>query len=288
MRMRGWLVWVMVAGVAGAQQAGGGAGPGSVPGIDGPLVCPVTAAKEPAANAAETARAAALPRPTVESARKTAEMEAADPTVLVAAEPMENFGVARYRVRDYGECMGIEGCYWKDMDAQFKRAEAALTADLAKHGKGEKLALVLDIDETTLSSYCELKREDYGYVSEMFNAWVVTPEAAMGIPGTLRLFKQAKAAGLAVFFLSGRPEEQRAATERNLRAAGYEGWAGVLLRDAEEKKMATGLYKASERRKLVAAGYILAMSVGDQWSDLTGEPKAEVSVKVPNPFGYLP
>jgi hypothetical protein len=30
------------------------------------------------------------------------------------------------------------------------------------------------------------------------------------------------------------------------------------------------------------------MSVGDQWSDLNGEPRAEISVKLPNPFYYLP
>jgi hypothetical protein len=30
------------------------------------------------------------------------------------------------------------------------------------------------------------------------------------------------------------------------------------------------------------------MSVGDQWSDLLGDPQAEVNVKLPNPFYFLP
>jgi acid phosphatase len=256
-----------------------------VPGIDEPLVCPAPA-KVPVKDAPKPA--AAAPRPSVEAARRTAEQEAADSTVLVAAEPMENFGVARYRVQDYADCVGDGGCYWKDLDAQLGRAEAALAAELKAHAGEAKLALVLDIDETTLSSYCEMKREDFGYIGEMFNAWVVTPEAGMGIPGTLRLYKEARAAGVAVFFLTGRPEEQRAATERNLRAVGFAGWAGVVLRNEAEKNMATVEYKSSERRKIVDAGYKLVMSVGDQWSDLTGEPKAEVSVKLPNPFYYLP
>ena len=39
---------------------------------------------------------------------------------------------------------------------------------------------------------------------------------------------------------------------------------------------------------IVAQGYRIILSVGDQWSDLNGDPKAEVSVKVPNPFYFLP
>ncbi len=76
--------------------------------------------------------------------------------LAMRVEPIENFGVERYRLQDDGDCVGFEGCYWKDLDAQFRRAEFALGAALASHAKGEKLALVLDIDETTLSSYCEM------------------------------------------------------------------------------------------------------------------------------------
>ena len=38
--------------------------------------------------------------------------------MMVAAEPMENFGVARYRLEDYADCVGTGGCYWADVDAQ--------------------------------------------------------------------------------------------------------------------------------------------------------------------------
>jgi len=262
------VVWALMFGVAGAQQ----------PGIDGPPVCPG------AANGTATAAAG----PGVEAARKTAAAETASADVMVAAEPMENFGVARYRLEDYGDCVGTEGCYWRDLDAQFQRAEFALKGEIARHTKGDKLAMVLDIDETTLSSYCEMKREDFGFIAPMFNGWVASPEAAVAIPGTLRLYREARAAGVAVFFLTGRPEEQREGTERNLRAVGYDGWSGVVLRSAAEKGMATIEYKSSERKKIVETGYKVVMSVGDQWSDLMGEPKAEISVKLPNPFYYLP
>ena len=31
----------------------------------------------------------------------------------------------------YGDCIGDSGCYWADLDAQYKRAEAELTNKLA-------------------------------------------------------------------------------------------------------------------------------------------------------------
>jgi acid phosphatase len=247
----------------------------------GPLVCPVPAAKTASLRPATA-------RPSMAAVEATAEAGAADASVLVAAEPMENFGVARYRLEDYAECVGTGGCYWADVDAQARRAEAALDGVVAARKAGERLAMVLDIDETSLSNYCEMKREDYGFLSAMFNAWAVSPEADMALPGTLRLFNKAWAAGIEVFFITGRPGEQRAATAKNLEAAGYKGWKGLALREGAQKAMATVEYKGQERKKIVDAGYRIVMNVGDQWSDLYGEYKAEISVKLPNPFYYLP
>jgi acid phosphatase len=227
-------------------------------------------------------------RPTAEQINATAAAAAADPTMMLAAEPMVNFGTQRFRLADYAECVGSGGCYWSDLDAQTKRAEAALDRVIATAKAGEKLALVLDIDETSLSGFCELRREDYGFLLAAFNAWVVSPDAALPIPGTLRLFNNARAAGVDVFFITGRWEELTDATARNLEAAGFKGWKGLALRKGPQKKMSTVEYKSEERKKIVDAGYRIVMSMGDQWSDLNGDPKAEVSVKLPNPFYYLP
>ena len=136
----------------------------------------------------------------------------ANPNVVLAREPMENFGIERYRLAAYADCTGDEGCYWTDVDVQYKRAEKAL-ADAVTHAKsGEKLAIVMDIDETALSGYCEMKREDYGFIGSMFNSWVVTADASLPIPGGVRLFRQARAAGVEVFFITGRPGQPDAAT----------------------------------------------------------------------------
>jgi hypothetical protein len=270
------VCWLMV-GVAAAQN--------SAPVVPtdhyGPPVCAV-------------GKASAGHRMTAEAARAEQETGARTVGAMLSAESVENFGIERYKLADYADCVGEGGCYWADLDAQYKRAEKAL--DEAKKHSGEKLAVVMDIDETTLSSYCEMERESFGYVGAMFNEWVVSPEAAVGIPGALRLFNEAKADGFAVFFITGRPGvqptggsgDQTAATARNLEAAGFRGWTGLRLRNGDENSMTTIAYKSQERKKIVRDGYRIVMSVGDQWSDLLGEPEAGVSVKLPNPFYFLP
>jgi acid phosphatase len=230
-------------------------------------------------------------RPSSESLRAVAEAAAADPTFILSTESLPNFAVARYRLADYADCIGSSGCYWADIDAQTRRAEAELDRLVAVHKAAndtQKLAIVLDIDETSLSSYCEEKHEDYGYIPSMFETWIVSPEASIPIPGTVRLFNHARALGVEVFFLTGRGSQQTDATARNLTTAGYKGWKGLILRDPSERQNPTTDYKASERAKIVAQGYKIILNMGDQWSDLNGDPKAEISIKLPNPFYYLP
>lgn len=238
-------------------------------------------------------------RMTAQAALAEQELGAKDMSAVPSAEPLENFAIQRYRLADYADCIDEKVCYWADLDAQYKRAEAALAQQVATAKVGEKLAVVMDIDETTLSGYCEMQRENYGYIGSMFNAWVVTPEASIAIPGALRLFNEAKAAGVAVFFITGRPgipdysaatagADQTAQTARNLEAAGFHGWTGLALRNGSENMMSTIDYKSEERHRITDKGYKIAVSVGDQWSDLLGEPQAAVSVKLPNPFYFLP
>jgi len=246
-----------------------------------PPSCPVTPGGRPVS-------ITPAKRPTAEQIKATAETAAADPAVIVAAEPIQNFGAERYRLADYAECVGGGGCYWADVDAQTKRAEAVLERAIALAKPGEKLAIVLDIDETSLANFCELRREDYGFLLTSFNKWLESPESAMPIPGTVNLFNKARAAGVEVFFITGRADEMREATTKNLEFAGYKGWKGLALRTGPQKQMATVAYKSEERKKIVDAGYRIVLNMGDQWSDLNGEARGEVSVKLPNPFYYLP
>ena len=210
------------------------------------------------------------------------------PHFLSMPEP-ENFGIMRFRMEEYARCTDKSHCYWTDLQTQLDKARAELKRLVATRKGEEQLAMVLDIDETSLSSYCELLREGFGYFAVPYNQWEVSSDASIPIPGTLQLYNEALAQNVKVFFITGRPGSQLDATAANLRLAGYDRWTALILRDKDELDMDTTLYKSSERQKqIVDRHYRIILSVGDQWSDLNGKPEAEISVKLPNPFYFLP
>lgn len=203
------------------------------------------------------------------------------------AERILNLDTLKGELKQYHACTCTCGCYTKDLDHQADVAIAFLRTRAAHREGQEKLALVLDIDETTLSNWDEMTKADFAYDSAAFNAWVNTAQAT-AIPGTLRLYKEAQRLGVSVFFLTGRPEAQRSATEQNLRSQGFDNWQQLILRPVEQAKWTAIQYKSAVRATIVTEGYRIVESVGDQWSDLKGQPEAEFSVKYPNPFYFIP
>jgi predicted secreted acid phosphatase len=184
------------------------------------------------------------------------------------------------------------GRYEADIAAITEQAGAYLERRVARGGK---LAIVLDVDETALSNHPSLRANDYGFLVAGpcdlprgpcgLGAWIMMAQAEP-IKPVLALARQAHARGVAVFFLTGRPERMRAVTERNLRAAGYE-WAGVILRPDALPPDGAALFKAPERKKLLDQGYTIVVNMGDQMSDLDGG-FAERTYKLPNPFYLVP
>lgn len=202
------------------------------------------------------------------------------------AEQIPNLGSLVTELKQYHECTCKCGCYAHDLDTQADRAIAFLRRRAAHREPNEKLAVVLDIDETALSNYQEMLSSNYVFDPKAFDAWV-NSAAAPAIPGTLRLAKEAVRLGVDVFFITGRYEPERPATERNLRAQGYE-WRQLTLRPESTRPETTIQYKSGERAQIAAQGYKIVLSVGDQWSDLKGSPEAEFSVKYPNPYYLIP
>ena len=47
-------------------------------------------------------------------------------------------------------------------------------------------------------------------------------------------------------------------------------------------------YKSGDRALTAADGYRIVLNAGDQRSDLAGDPQAEHSVKLPDPFYFIP
>ena len=199
---------------------------------------------------------------------------------------LDKVNALKAELREYHACTCKCGCYDRDLDLEADRAITFLRNRAAHRQSNQKLALVLDIDETALSNWAQMDAANFEYVSKDFNAWVSSAQAP-AIPGTLRLYKEAKQLDVAVFFLTGRPESQRASTEANLRLSGYTGWEKLILRAPAEKGMTALAYKSAERAKIVAAGYKIVLNVGDQWSDLRGKPEAEYSVKYPDPYYFI-
>lgn len=203
------------------------------------------------------------------------------------AERIPNLDALKKELRQYHDCTCICGCFAHDQDAQADRAIAFLRQRAAhRHGQ-EMLALILDIDETTLSNYQEEVSADFAYNKPVFDAWVGTAQAP-AIPGTLRLYKEAQRLGVSIFFITGRDEAQRDATERNLRAQGFDHWQQLVLRPADHGSQTIGEFKQAARSQVISKGYTLALNVGDQWSDLKGKPEAEFSVKYPDPYYFIP
>ena len=184
------------------------------------------------------------------------------------------------------------GRYEAEVAAVVDQARAFLDARAARGGK---LAIVLDVDETALSNLTSLRANDWGFVVGGpcdlprgpcgLLAWIASAQSPP-IKPVLALARLARERGVAVFFLTGRPERLRAATERNLHAAGYQ-WTGLLLKPDDLTTRSAVEQKAAERKKLVDQGYVIVVNMGDQMSDLDGG-FAERTYKLPNPFYFVP
>jgi acid phosphatase len=206
-----------------------------------------------------------------------------------AAEPA-NLGLLKNELHSYHGYGGY--------DRELAAVDALAPAFVAGHLAGvKKAAIVLDIDETSLTNWPEIAADDFGYISGGpcdalpkgpcgASAWELSAKAAPIVP-TLALFQALRAKGVAVFFITGRDESERAATETNLHAAGYTGWAKLVMRAAGSHTTLASDYKAPARAAIEADGYTILANIGDQDSDLAGG-HALQGFKLPNPFYFIP
>jgi len=152
---------------------------------------------------------------------------------------------------------------------------------------GERLVVVFDIDETVLSNLPHMREQDFGYVPDLWNAWVDQGTAA-AIPSFRKVYDEAIRLGIHVVFVTGRRDPaDRAGTERNLRAEGMGTYLRLVLAQSAEKGVPTVERKRRARAALENEGYVVIASIGDQWSDLQGG-HAERVFKIPNPFYLIP
>ena len=183
-----------------------------------------------------------------------------------------------------------------EYDRDFARVVGDARAYLEQRAKtATRPAIVLDIDETSLSNWPAYKANGWARIVNGpcdveqgpcgLRVWQEQARSKALAP-TLQLAKRAKELGVAVFFVTGRPPTLREATERNLREQGYE-WDEVILLPAGATFASAADFKAPERKKIAERGYTIILSMGDQESDLKGG-YAERVFKLPNPVYLLP
>jgi len=179
------------------------------------------------------------------------------------------------------------GEYDKDMARVVLQAEAYLKARIENNkSKSKKLAIVLDIDETALSNYPYLKSVNFGGTVQAFDEAIAQGNDPV-IQPTLTLYQYAKSRGIAVFFITARPEKYKEATASNLEAAGYKDYNGLYLRPADYHEKSITAFKAGVRKQITEQGYDIVLNLSDQTGDLRGD-YADKAFKLPDPYYLVP
>jgi acid phosphatase len=183
-------------------------------------------------------------------------------------------------VRDYHD----SGKYARDLTTVDDHARFYLEGRLASWPRNSKLrpAMVLDIDETSLSNYAGLVASGFTTIGNVINPVTASGKA---IAPTLALYQWARSKKVAVFFVTGRPPQISGITALNLVNEGYDkGWDGLYTKPTDA---GTQAFKSSTRAAIEKQGYDIVVNIGDQESDLDGG-HADRAFKLPNPFYFIP
>lgn len=201
---------------------------------------------------------------------------------LASAKEPENLHTLKQAVIFYHD----SGEYDFDQEAVAQRARDYLDMRINQDTNNQKLAIVFDIDETALSNYQHMLKLNFGMIPQLVVEDIERAEDP-AIEATLKLYEYAKEKGVAIFFITGRNERLRDATQKNLRSVGYGEWNGLYLKPNDYKENSVIPYKSSTRKRIQEEGYIIVVNIGDQFSDLAGG-YAERVFKLPNPYYFIP
>ncbi|MBB6628801.1 hypothetical protein H5V45_15850 [Nocardioides sp. KIGAM211] len=192
---------------------------------------------------------------------------------------------------------------------EIKALEANVLAQIPQ-APAPNLAVVFDADDTTLSTYdMEDGAMHFNFDPALQNTYVQQRKFP-ATPGMVDFVAAVKAKGYDIYGITGRTNDQEAATLANLQDVGYTEFdadnfftkwtaqpGGTALpqpsyvdcaADSDASKCSTVEYKAATRRHIQDdLGKTIVLNIGDQFSDLQGG-YALHNVKLPNPTYYLP
>ncbi|QPP06132.1 hydrolase [Streptomyces bathyalis] len=158
---------------------------------------------------------------------------------------------------------------WKrDVSAVTDEARPYLEERISQ-GAGEKMAIVLDIDNTSLETH-------------FHPIWELpTPP----VQQTLDLARYADSRGVDVFFVTARPGIIHSLTKDNLEKAGFP-IDGLYLRDLPDIFDEVSKYKTAKRAEIESKGYKIIANIGNTPTDMVGG-HAEKTFKLPDYDGAL-
>lgn len=190
-----------------------------------------------------------------------------------------NLDAHKQEIREYVK----SGRYAEQLKNVAAQANDWIETRAARKAEGENLAVVLDLDETLFLNWSRIDASDFTYVREDWNRWVAEA-AAPAVEPVREVYRTARSNGVAVIFITGRPESHREATGENLRRIGCADY-DALICAPDGLQSSAAEFKAAQRQRIEANGKTIIANVGDQLSDLAGG-HAERVFKLPNPF-YL-
>lgn len=203
-------------------------------------------------------------------------------TTLAFAKEPANLSLLKQKLIKYHD----SGEYQGDIANVTQKAMLYLELRVKQNHFTGKPAIILDIDETALSNYPDLRKLDFGGTEKEIRD-LEDEGKDQAIAPTLKLYRFAKEHKIAVIFITGRFEEERATTEENLKKAGYANFDGLILRNDKYHKAPAAVYKTAYRKQLSEQGYDIILNIGDQKSDLRGG-YSDQAFKLPNPYYLIP
>lgn len=159
-----------------------------------------------------------------------------------------------------------EGQWLADVQAAVAPARSYIEQRTAGAGAGERLAIVFDIDNTTLQTHFH-------------------PFTQPAIASSLALADYARSRGVAVVFITARPDFIESVTRYSLQHAGYPV-DGLHGRDLGDLFRPVQVFKTAKRAAVEQQGYTIIANVGNNTTDLAGG-HAERTFKLPDYNGLL-
>ncbi|MET9885686.1 HAD family acid phosphatase [Streptomyces sp. NPDC006430] len=165
---------------------------------------------------------------------------------------------------------GIDYDTWKrDVATVMATARPYVEQRIAQSPAGEKPAIVLDIDNSSLET-------DFHWF------WTFPTPA---ISEVRDLTRYAHERGVAIIFVTARPGIIHSLTQHNLQAVGYPV-TDLYVRDLPALFSEVSAYKTAKRAEIEARGYTIIANIGNNQSDLVGG-HAERTFKLPDYDGKL-